>query len=258
MGRAGALYVGVVFCQDSAVSNAVYYAIGDVHGEARRLAYLYELILAEIDADRIEACIVHLGDLIDRGARSRDCIALAMTLHACASGALRVVTLRGNHEQMLLDAVEEPESGAALQYWRRNGGDAALASYCDVNGWDRQNWRASVDQDHIAFLKTLPNLAVDEERRIAFVHAGIDPQTYPDCRDDVRLWTRSPRFFSVDKWPDRGELEGLVVVHGHTPTPDLAPQIVGPRINVDTGAVYGGPLTAAVLAPRQPVRFLQV
>jgi len=203
------------------------------------------IILAEIDADRIEACIVHLGDLIDRGARSRDCIALAMTLHACASGALRVVTLRGNHEQMLLDAVEEPESGAALQYWRRNGGDAALASYCDVNGWDRQNWRASVDQDHIAFLKTLPNLAVDEERRIAFVHAGIDPQTYPDCRDDVRLWTRSPRFFSVDKWPDRGELEGLVVVHGHTPREQV--EFHPNRINVDTRAFDTGILSCVVL-----------
>mgnify|MGYP001809787183 FL=1 len=240
------------------MSDAVYYAIGDVHGEARRLGALYELILAEIDADRANACIVHLGDLIDRGARSRECIALAMTLHACASDALRVVTLRGNHEQMLLDALVDPADTSTLQHWYRNGGNAALASYRDVNGWDPENWQASIDDDHVAFLRGLPNLAVDEERRIAFVHAGIDPQTYPNCREDVRLWTRSPRFFRTETWPDRPELESLTVVHGHTPTQTLAPEVAGPRINVDTGAVFGGPLTAAVLAPDQPVRFLQV
>ena len=46
-----------------------------------------------------------------------------------------------------------------------------------------------------------------------------------------------------------------MVVHGHTPVsqPDLRPN----RIGVDTGAVYGGALTALVLEGGEQ-RFLQV
>ena len=38
---------------------------------------------------------------------------------------------------------------------------------------------------------------------------------------------------------------GFVVVHGHTPAD--APEVLPNRINIDTGAVYGGPLTCVVL-----------
>jgi serine/threonine protein phosphatase 1 len=238
------------------VSDAIYYAIGDVHGEAGRLVALYETILADIDQRRSRACIVHLGDLIDRGPSSRACIALAMTLHECASDALKVVTLRGNHEQMLIDSFEEADDPSVLEHWLRNGGDVALQSYVAKNGMQGEDWRTAIDRSHMAFLKSLPNLALDEERGLVFVHAGIDPQNYPNCRDDFRIWTRSLRFFRTETWPDREELDGLTVVHGHTPTRTAAPEMVPRRINIDTGAVYGGPLTAAVLAPDEAPRFL--
>ncbi len=239
------------------MSDAIYFAIGDVHGEADRLAAMYETILAEIDRARMPACIVHLGDLIDRGAESRACIALAMTLHACASETLRVVTLRGNHEQMLLDAYDEADDSGILEHWLRNGGDSTLASYLAHNdGGEEDDWRAAVDLPHVSFLRALPNIAVDEDRGLAFVHAGIDPHNYPNCKDEFRIWTRSPRFFQSETWPDREELEGLTVIHGHTPTRTLCPELTPRRINVDTGAVYGGPLTAVMLAPDQTPRFL--
>lgn len=238
------------------MSDAVYYAIGDVHGEALRLAALHELILADIDRARRPACIVHLGDLIDRGPDSRACVALALALHGCASDQLRVVTLRGNHEQMLIDAFEEADDDSIFEHWMRNGGDVALGSYVARNGMKDGAWRSAIDKAHLAFLRGLPNLALDEERGLVFVHAGIDPQAYPNCRDDFRIWTRSPRFFRTETWPDREELEGLTVIHGHTPTRDGHPDIVPRRMNIDTGAVFGGPLTAVALAPDAPPRFL--
>ena len=48
---------------------------------------------------------------------------------------------------------------------------------------------------------------------------------------------------------------GAVVVHGHTPTPTRQPVIKANRIALDTGAVYGGKLTCAVLEGTT-IRFL--
>lgn len=70
------------------------------------------------------------------------------------------------------------------------------------------------------------------------------------------MWTRARSFFDEANWPERPELEGLRIVHGHTPTDTFQPDETPRRINVDTGAVFGGPLTAAVIAPQQPVEYL--
>jgi serine/threonine protein phosphatase 1 len=71
------------------------------------------------------------------------------------------------------------------------------------------------------------------------------------------MWTRSRAFFDSNRWPDRDELYDLLVVHGHTPTFDFEPDQQERRINVDTGACFGGPLTAVVLPPDDPPRFLR-
>jgi serine/threonine protein phosphatase 1 len=237
------------------VAELVYYAIGDVHGEAHRLARLHDKILDEIDRHRNPAAIIHLGDLIDRGPMSRAAVEQAIALHRCADDWLEVVTLRGNHEQMLIDAIDDANP-QRLEHWIMNGGDASLLSY-DGEG-AAQTWRDTIDAHHIEFLQNLPTLAYDEDRRLAFVHGGIDPARFPECADELRIWTRSPKFFDTKQWPDRPELDGLLVVHGHTPTDDLRPFVDARRVNIDTGAVFGGPLTCAVLAPNEPVRFLYV
>jgi serine/threonine protein phosphatase 1 len=106
-------------------------------------------------------------------------------------------------------------------------------------------------------MRNLPTIFRDETRGLVFVHGGIDPKVFPQCSDEIRLWTRSQKFFDPGRWPDRPELEGVVVVHGHTPTRDFAPHMNARRINVDTGACFGGPLTSVVLAPGLAPRFLR-
>jgi serine/threonine protein phosphatase 1 len=240
------------------VSEVVYYAIGDVHGEAKRLQTLHEAIMEDIAAHATPATIVHLGDLIDRGPNSREVVEMIVRLHAAAEelDTIKVVTLRGNHEQMLLDAIDDPDP-ATFHHWTRNGGEAALASYEAHNGMFPDDWRKAIDEEHVAFLAAAPTMAYDEDRKIAFVHAGIDPSVFPACPDSIRLWTRSARFFRSEAWPKREELEDLLVVHGHTPTRSFEPDVSPRRINVDTGAVFGGTLTAVVLAPGQGPRFLK-
>lgn len=240
--------------------NRIYYAIGDVHGEAERLARMHAAILGR-HAARAEGrggVIVHLGDYIDRGPDSRGVIETIMALQSAPPADFEVLALRGNHEQMMLDALADPESLTFLN-WMSNGGRSALASY--VRGRDlvpEAAWEEYVDPAHSDWLARLATLHRVPERGLVFVHAGIDPRSFPQCEDKIRIWTRSPRFFRDEAWPERPELEGVLVVHGHTPSEGFQPYVSARRINIDTGAVFGGPLTCAVLAPEAVPEFIEI
>ncbi|MBU6372433.1 MAG: serine/threonine protein phosphatase [Alphaproteobacteria bacterium] len=234
------------------MTQFVTYAIGDVHGEADRLARLHERIFADIAGHGLPARVIHLGDLVDRGPNSRACINRAMALED-ADDEVESITLMGNHEEMMLRAVLSWDE-AVLARWRRNGGEETIVSYLDAAPHHVDNWRAAIDDAHVDWLSGLPTIfAVGDD---VFVHAGIDPETFPLHDPATHMWTRSREFFEDDSWPDRGPVRGLRVIHGHTPREDGRPQVTRRRINVDTGAVYGGPLTAVVLAGDERPRFL--
>ena len=231
--------------------DTTYYAIGDVHGEIEKL----ETLLGSIrdDARRIGGAtqIVFLGDLIDRGPDSRAVVARAKYL--CERG--EAIVIKGNHEELMLHAYDKRES-IGIYWWAENGGDETILSYCRANGF-ADDFRDAIDRDHVEWLRTLPAMVRIEGRGLVFVHGGIDPATFPHCSDELRMWTRSRKFFDSHKWPDRAELSDLLVVHGHTPTHDFEPDQQARRINVDTGACFGGPLTAVVLPPSDSPRFLR-
>lgn len=229
------------------------YAIGDVHGEAERLALLHEMIVADHAHEGGDALIVHLGDLVDRGPDSRSVVARVMEMERAPPANASAVCVLGNHESLMLEAAAL-KSGMAEYAWLSQGGAETVESYEAVNG-RRGHWRDAIDGAHLHWLRGLPTLL--REGAFVFVHGGIDPKTFPNCTDELRIWTRSEKFFDESKWPKRAELEGILVVHGHTPTDDFAPDIGMRRINVDTGAVFGGPLTCVVLRPGEAPRFLQ-
>ena len=160
----------------------------------------------------------------------------------------QIINLKGNHEAMMLDALLRNESKTM---WLNNGGDATMESYQSA-GYD------TVPDSHLDWLSRLPNLHVEQSSKLIFVHAGIDVLAWPTLREDVHLWTRSPRFFKTEQWTNPA-LDGWTVIHGHTPTDDFYPETVGTsarRINLDTGACFGGRLTAAKLHPQTDVEFL--
>ena len=104
---------------------------------------------------------------------------------------------------------------------------------------------------HVHWLRSLP-LSYDDGRRF-FVHAGIDPDKRFNAQQDHDLfWIREP-FLS-----DRRD-HGRLIVHGHTPINGRKPDLRANRLNIDTGAVFGGPLTAAVFgdAEIKPITFVQ-
>ena len=108
--------------------NTVLYAIGDVHGEADRLRALHAHILDKhtkrFPDKRIK--IIHLGDYIDRGPDSFEVIEAIMKLQA--RNDVECICLLGNHEEMLLNAINQTHYNAR-DNWLENGGQQTLASY---------------------------------------------------------------------------------------------------------------------------------
>lgn len=233
------------------MSDLTYYAIGDVHGELAKLDELLRFIREDAERRGAPHKIVFLGDMIDRGADSRGVIVRAMAL--TESG--EALAIKGNHEELMLHACANRES-VGIYWWAENGGDETITSYMMANG-AKDDFRDAIDTAHIAWMQALPTMIRDEDRGLVFVHGGIDPKTFPLCSDEIRMWTRSNKFFDPGRWPKRAELEGVLVIHGHTPTHDFEPHSNPRRINVDTGACFGGPLTAVALAPNERPRFLR-
>ena len=212
------------------------YAVGDVHGCYDRL----ERLLARCFADG-EAATMHLvfvGDYIDRGPDSRAVVQRLIDLQRAMPG--RVVCLRGNHEVLMLDALA---TGHVALWQFTNGGAATLASY----GVERLS---DLPAEHLGWFNGLP-VWFDDGLRF-YVHAGVDPNRPLDAqREHDLVWIREP-FLSTER--DFGRL----IVHGHTPQRNGQPDMRRWRLNLDTAAVYGGRLTAAVFTgeQRDPIAFL--
>jgi diadenosine tetraphosphatase ApaH/serine/threonine PP2A family protein phosphatase len=211
------------------------YAVGDVHGCAMQLAALHEAIAADLAARPVLApLIVHLGDYLDRGPDSEAVLA-RLTAGLPLVGA-EVVNLCGNHEAMALAALGG-DNGESAALWLVNGAAPTLASWGIDPCSPSASWAALVPAEHLRFLRDLA--LTHREGGYVFVHAGLRPGVPLAAQDPADfLWIREP-FLSF-----AGDL-GVVAVHGHTPTRE--PVVRANRIGIDTGAVYGGPLTAAVL-----------
>lgn len=229
--------------------SRVYYAIGDIHGEAEKLTVLHSRILRrhDIDYPGRPAQFVHLGDYVDRGPESYDVLRYLMDIET--SSDTPPINLKGNHEQMMLEAYEQ-DGTKAYHFWLNNGGEQTLSSY-RASGFDEPSAR------HLNWLRGLPSYHWDQAAKLIFVHAGIDPAHFPNDGEDRHLWTRSAQFFNTENWGNTLPA-GTKVIHGHTPTQSGHPDIDGDfrRINVDTGACYGGELTAVILNGDEPPRFI--
>jgi len=232
----------------------IYYAIGDIHGELAKLNSLHAKIWQshQTDFPDHDFILVHLGDYIDRGPNSFDVVERLITLEQEFSEQSikgQVINLKGNHEEMMLDAFHD-DGHNYYDFWLEHGGEQTIASYNNA-GFDRP------PEAHFSWLRELKSFHWDAEARLIFVHAGILPSKFPHDGEAVHLWSRSRQFFDRGDWGNDLPC-GTCVVHGHTPTKTGKPDIKGDyaRINVDTGACYGASLTAVVLGPDITPRFI--
>lgn len=223
------------------------YAIGDIHGLSDALGALLDLVDEDV-ARRPAAAVteVFLGDYVDRGPNSA---AVVARLLAPAAPGRRRICLKGNHEDAMLAAFADARR---VPQWLTFGGDATLASYGVRGPFEPRHARAGLHEAlptaHYRFLSALPTHA--QIGGLYFAHAGIRPEVPLESQDEEDLiWIREDFLDFAGALPAH-------VVHGHTPVP--SPDHRRWRTNVDTGAVYGGALTAAVFEGAAPVRFLSV
>ncbi|HZV44192.1 MAG TPA: metallophosphoesterase, partial [Saprospiraceae bacterium] len=95
------------------------FAIGDLHGCSRTFR---KLILENINLQK-EDELYCLGDYVDRGPDSKGVIDFILELK---EKGYKVHTLRGNHDQMMMDSDKNPED---FRHWVKNGGDKTLESF---------------------------------------------------------------------------------------------------------------------------------
>jgi serine/threonine protein phosphatase 1 len=213
----------------------VLYAIGDIHGELAKLERLLDT-LCPGSADQL----VFLGDYVDRGAHAAGVVSRLIEL----SRQVSCTFLLGNHESMFLDFLGW--KGAAYfggDAFLMNGGDRTLASYGYFGERGREQG-FELPPAHASFYRGLR--LFHQAGDYLFVHAGLGPRGLDSgdvayalrvSRPEDLLWNRSTA--------DLPHRLGLTVIYGHTPSRDFSVRWNQPfSIGIDTGAVYGGPLSA--------------
>ncbi len=190
--------------------------VGDLHGEYDRLMTALEDVAFDARHDRLFS----VGDLIDRGPRSRECLALA--LESWFFG------VRGNHELMAWEALEKGGESRAL--WVINGG-----------AWAFDEDAVGLRELLAASLRRLPYAREIQvgQRRIGLVHAEppADWARIDDCDRHDLVWGRR-RIRRGDETPVAG-IDAVVVGHTILETPTT----LGNVHYLDTGAFATGRLT---------------
>ncbi|HEX3871999.1 MAG TPA: metallophosphoesterase family protein [Pirellulales bacterium] len=200
-------------------------AIGDIHGCLRA----FDGVLAAAGHSS-DDWLVTLGDYVDRGPNTRGVLDRVIELR----GNGRLIALRGNHEEMMLDAREDL---GLLSTWLQYGGQETLDSYAPA---DRPASFEDLPAEHWNFLE---HQCVDwfESEKHFFVHANADPRLHLPDQDGMML--RWAKF--VDPPPHRS---GKIMICGHTCQESGWPKNLGHAVCIDTCVYDTGWLTCLDVA----------
>ena len=209
-----------------------YWFIGDIHGEVRLLDKLLEQVFRSDPAG-----IIFVGDYIDRGPYSKQVIDRIMALNVPAH------CLLGNHEMMMLDALENNRFGySPIELWYYNGGKATLRSFGFTSFF---SFQSGMEPGYLRFFRNLKMnhvVHLTDRLRVMAVHAGVSPaiplddqmkmKNYRDLNKYMQehhidpgasfLWVREDFYNSSHELWDR-----YLLVHGHTPVLKLKRFISG-------------------------------
>ncbi|WP_211746621.1 metallophosphoesterase family protein [Paenibacillus sp. Marseille-Q4541] len=213
--------------------------ISDLHGCYDEFNALLRKVKYQPEQDQL----ILLGDYVDRGPRSKEVVDQIMQLQREHG----IVVIRGNHDQLFLDAILKNEDAR----WIRNGARQTLESYCEISLSPEQLDQATYEEakayikthfsHHLEFLTSLPYYYETDTH--LFVHAGINP-FYTDFKDqpeDDFIWIR-------EMFHDQATHLDKMVVFGHTPTLHLHERadiwFQDDKIGIDGACAYGKQLNA--------------
>ena len=232
---------------DRSSDHGPFDIIGDIHGCRDELVSLLAKLGYEVAEDGSTAAhaeerkAVFLGDLVDRGPNTPAVLRLVMGMVASGSA----VCVPGNHENKLVRALR----GRDVQV--THGLAESLAQL--------QRETPEFRQQSLEFLDGLVSHFVLDDRRLVVAHAGMREEMQGRASAAVRAFAlygettgETDEFGLPVRYPWASEYRGkATVVYGHTPVPQS--EWVNNTINIDTGCVFGGALTALRYPERELV-----
>lgn len=193
------------------------FVIGDIHGCYDTLRALIERQLQPTPFDQL----YFLGDYIDRGPNSK---AVLDYLQGLRDKGFSITLLRGNHEQMFLEARYNEQQ---LFSWLLNGGTTTLQSFGVVSPHQ-------IPDSYFQLIENMPFYV--ELPDCILVHAGLNlAADHPFSDTHAMLWTRHTPYYPH-------KIHHKIIIHGHTPTTveNIRKNIDNESfiINLDAGCVW--------------------
>lgn len=228
--------------------------IGDIHGCSKTLQKLLNYLPKDITT------IYSVGDLIDRGPDSKGVVQL------CIDNNIKAV--RGNHEDMLLDFLDE-NSQYEKGLFEINGGVQTIESYggdCyfikDMYGYSPPSYKSSVTlpDEHLKYIKNMPIFIETDDFILS--HAGIHPIIAKGDFGKGKWDDNSIESNSNLMWNREGvaPMEKIQII-GHTP--DYEIQYIKTwgelaAINIDTacGKISNAKLTAIIMPTQEIMQVI--
>lgn len=205
------------------------FILGDLHGCYDQLQTLMKYVKFDKSVDRM----ISVGDIIDRGSKSMDCLSLIYEpwFHM----------VRGNHEQMMIDYYYGTQY-YANNIWDANGGSWRIEHdipLMKVLALDLCNLPYVITIDGVCNV-VHAQLPVNRDGLIN--QSDLDKWEYQDYELDMMIWNRQ----LAESWYSY-EFDVLPTFAGHTVFEYVKEK--SSHIFIDTGAVYGQSLTMVELIP---------
>lgn len=176
-------------------SKECLYVVPDIHGAYGLLNKFLKRILPLRTTGGVTDRIVFLGDYIDRHSDTPKVLDTLIKIKSDYPD--NAVFLAGNHELMMLNALNTGSERSAYDFWIYNGGYSTVVGYLNYAGLKEDVATLSpgrvkdlIPKDHFEFIKNLQPYY--EKDSYCFVHAGFDPLKHPsEFSVDILAWDRS-------------------------------------------------------------------